>query len=129
MIRRLALRWLFVVAFGAASASCLSPTLPLPPPEEPDTITQGECDGATCDWTIAGDCDPGARVTVVNDKLGIGLVMEDRGRTGRYQVTLPGVKCDRAYLLQEVDNETSATRNFVLEPVVGGVPTSGTACK
>ncbi|MFT3770802.1 MAG: hypothetical protein QM820_35715 [Minicystis sp.] len=91
-MRRRLLFPVFVLAAALAlpTASCLSPTLPLPPPEQPSTITAG-VDGT---WDVFGACHPGAMVTVFNEKTGLGVVFEDRALSGSYHVTIAGAECD-----------------------------------
>ncbi len=120
---------LFAVGAGLL-AGCLSPTLPLPPPDEPDSIRMGVCDGSVCSWEIAGSCDPGSRVTVIDEATGIGAVFEDRKNSGRYIVTLLARQCDLASVTVERDGETSSPTKFVIDPVLGGMPSPDAgACK
>jgi hypothetical protein len=124
MRRRLSLPVL-VLAVASSLAGCLSPTLPLPPPEQPSIITAGVAAGT---WDVRGDCTPGARVTVFNEKTGRGVVVEDRSGVGRYQVTLEGAECDLAWVEEEVDQELSAPTGFVLAKHLPGDPTDNPAC-
>jgi hypothetical protein len=119
MLRRAALR--LAAALGVsllAGAACLSPTLPLPPPEEPGTIRpSSDHDGF---WVISGDCYAGALVTVFNDRTRKGAVVEDTDQDGRYSVEIEADLCDLILLSQEVvteDNglETSGQTGFVME--------------
>src|SRR5688572_7660922 len=84
-------------------AACLSPTLPLPPPEEPSSMLPG-ADGT---WTVAGTCLSGAEVVVVNEATGRGEVYVDRERVGHYTVTLEAEACDVVVISQAVGDEGS----------------------
>jgi hypothetical protein len=116
-----------VLALAAALslAGCLSPTLPLPPPDQPTIITAGATPGT---WDVRGNCTVGARVTVFNEKTGRGVVVEDRGGSGSYQVTLEGAECDLAWVEEEVDQELSAPTGFVLAAHKPGDPSENPAC-
>ncbi len=120
-------RSLFHLAFAAAllfaGASCLSPTIPLPPPDEPDNI-QPLSDEL---WAIGGVCTPGAVVTIFNENTGEGVIVEDRDQIGRYHVELQGTLCDLVRITEEVSSETSLPTTFVLEP--GPPPKADSVCK
>jgi hypothetical protein len=122
MRRRLLLS---VLASVALAPGCLSPTLPLPPPEQPSTITAGR-DPNT--WDVFGSCTPGARVIVMNDKTGKGAVVDDIARSGSYHVTLVGAECDVASVREETEEGESAPTYFVLAPRKPGDPTDNPAC-
>lgn len=117
------LRWLFGPALALVASACLSPTIPLPPPEQPDSLHQGT-KGV---WTISGTCQPGAIVTVFDNTTGQGVVVEDRGRAGRYTVDLEASKCDAAWVTQELNAETSPETPFTIDERKPGDPTGG-AC-
>jgi hypothetical protein len=112
-----------LVLLGSAALvapGCLSPTLPLPPPEEPDLIRSvGE--GS---WLVSGSCDKDAQVIVFNERTGEGVVRTCE--RGVYDATLAGKRCDRATISEELDATTSPTTEFVLENVVSGSPTDDT---
>lgn len=126
MRRRAALRLLALGLSGLVAASCLAPTLPLPPPEAPDLVAQAKEDPAI--WVVAGTCTPGATVTVFNERSGVGVVTEDRAGTGRYRVRLEAERCDPAWVMQEVGGETSGRTLFVIQERAAGDPTGG-ACE
>lgn len=109
----------------ATTASCLSPTLPLPPPDHPDAISQG----ANGLWQISGTCDLGAFVTVFNNVSHRGDVVEDVARIGSYHVTIPGNACDSVWVWQEtLDGGKSTPTSFVLQNWSNGAPVGPTAC-
>ena len=115
--RRSILRLLvFSAAAALATSSCLSPTLPLPPPEEPDTL-KVETDDPTA-WTVAGACSPGARVTVLNEATGRGAVYEDRDNAGRYSVQIEAEPCALGSVVQAFADDPeslSASTRFVFQ--------------
>jgi len=115
-------RWLAITALGLAG--CLSPTLPLPPPEEPDSIQQG-IDGV---WELRGDCLAGAEVIVVNERTGRGAVFVDLQQKGRYVVLIEGEPCDVAVISQSSGDEGSGEIRTVLREVEGGIDADPTAC-
>lgn len=96
----------------ATTASCLSPTLPLPPPEQPDFVSQD----STGLWQIAGNCDRGALVTVFDTATGRGVVVEDVARSGTYHVAIAGKVCDTVWVSQQtLEGGESPVTAFVLE--------------
>ncbi|MBL9021270.1 MAG: hypothetical protein JNL21_03675 [Myxococcales bacterium] len=110
--------------FALAAASCLSPTLPLPPPEEPSSMTAG-ADGT---WEVRGTCLEGAQVVVVNERTGRGGVYLDRESLGRWVVKIDGNACDVVEATQSLANEESGAVRFVLRETVDGLPVDPAAC-
>jgi hypothetical protein len=111
MPRRHPLSFALAVAFALLGASCLSPTLPLPPPD-----VESIQDAGRMQWTIAGSCTPGAVVSVFNETTNKGVLVEDVDRSGKFVVTLTGDLCDLGWVSQVVGTETSVEEHFVLEP-------------
>lgn len=116
----------FVALMGLAPlalalASCLSPTLPIPPPEQPDSIDMNK-DGT---WSVSGSCEPGAIVTVFDTNTGEGRVVEDLANSGRYTVDIDANKCDTAWVTQVIGGDTSSETFFVVMPLLEGDPTGG----
>ena len=111
-------------------SSCLSPTLPLPPPDPPSMISQDATTGA---WEVSGNCLPGATVSVVNNATGLGMIFEDRRGLGVYAVELAGTLCDSASVSQTlyVDGayETGGPTNFELAPRTDATPTDNPVCQ
>lgn len=126
VMRRLG-RWLRygtgVAAIGFA-ASCLSPTLPLPPPEEPSSISSST-DGT---WEVRGTCLEGAQVVVLNEATGRGAVYLDREMVGRWSVTIEGSACDVVTASQSLGDDESGSVRFVLRETADGLPVDPTAC-
>lgn len=116
---------LFALASVALGGACLSPTLPLPPPEEPSAI-ELLSDGET--WSIRGRCTEGAQVIVLNEATGRGVVFEDRERAGIYSVVLPATTCDLASVSIVLDGEASGSTSFVVQERQGGVDVDPSTC-
>ncbi|MEZ4440893.1 MAG: hypothetical protein R3B72_17480 [Polyangiaceae bacterium] len=110
--------WLKLAALSLGLTACLSPTLPLPPPDEPSSIGLGE-DGL---WAVRGECTPGAVVLVKNLETGVIAGTEDDDLDGRYVVRIEGQACDTAEVSQLIDRDSSDATFFVLQPVLNGVP-------
>ena len=111
----------------ALSASgCLSPTLPLPPPEV-DTIFEPQ--NAGDGWTISGTCTKGALVTVFNEQTGRGVVVEDRDLDGKFTVLLDATKCDLAWAKQEIGDDASGHEMFPVEAKSSSGPSLPIDCK
>jgi hypothetical protein len=114
------LAWGSVLLLGA----CLSPTLPLPPPEEPGTIS----DLGDGEWSLTGRCIEGAQVIGYNDATGRGSVYIDRATDGTYILTLEGEPCDVVVIQQLVDDEASSEMRVVLQPTTDGEIVDPTLC-
>ncbi len=115
------LLWLCPLAFVA----CLSPTLPLPPPEEPDGI-HAAADGT---WELRGSCLEGAEVVVLNESTGRGEIYIDLNLSGRYAVVLEGEPCDVAIISQSRGEEQSGETRVVLQEVEAGLVVDPDACR
>jgi len=127
MLRRAVLGLGLLATLACVASSCLSPTLPLPPPEEPDTVQPLAHDPDV--WTVGGTCIPGAIVEVFNDTQSVGSVFADDQRTGRYSVEVRAKRCDLAWVKQDVEDESSGQTSFVIqEKNSAGVEDAG-ACK
>ncbi|MEQ9325201.1 MAG: hypothetical protein RIF41_38905 [Polyangiaceae bacterium] len=105
--------------WAAGLAACLSPTLPLPPPEEPTSISASAEDGY---WDVRGQCTPGAVVLVKNIATGVIAGTEDDDADGRYLVRLEGDVCDPAEVTEIIESESSPATFFVLQPVTNSTP-------
>ncbi|TKD00816.1 hypothetical protein [Polyangium fumosum] len=126
MGRRSLLRFL-AAALLAALPGCLSPTLPLPPPEPPDSISpQAATPGL---WTVSGACLEGAIVIVFNERTGAGAVVEDRDRDGRYEVQIEAELCDLAWVAQDLGEDESARTTFVVQDRTPSGLVDPSACK
>lgn len=125
MGRRFLLRLGFVALASALGAtSCLSPTLPLPPPEV-ETVTQTD----PAHWTITGTCSPGALVTVFNEATGRGVVYEDRTEAGTFVVELEAALCDPGWASQEHGSDSSGRAGFVIDELNPANPDGSGNCK
>ena len=124
MRRRSLLHLLFAVALPLLGASCLSPTLPLPPPE-PESIT-ADADGY---FTVAGSCHEGAIVLVFNETQGVGALVEDRPPSGRFITKVKANPCDVGWASQIVGNETSLQSPVVFQPKSQNDKSVSSACR
>ena len=118
-VRHICRRRVFLFATTALLASCLSPTLPLPPPAEPDSILPGSEKGV---WSIRGNCSPGAIVLINNLNSGTITGTEDRDHNGRYFVQVPAEECDVAEVWELIDTTVSNSTYFVIQEVTAGLP-------
>lgn len=100
-----------VAASALLATSCLSPTLPLPPPDEATGMQSSD----PTRWVITGHCAPGALVTVLNDETGQGAVYEDRSLSGHFLVVIEGEQCDSVWASQQRGNDVSSRRYFLLD--------------
>jgi hypothetical protein len=109
---------LTLCALVAATSSCLSPTLPLPPPAVDSAV-----EGATGEWEIAGECSNASWVFAWN------LSAQMRGEAnkgsfticsvgGTFQLPVEGKLCDSVEIWQETedDSNASATSGTLLVP-------------
>lgn len=126
MQRRSLVRWFAAVAL-CVGAGCVSPTLPLPPPDAPLAISVNAT--LTDEWTVSGTCIKGALVTVFNEETGQGSVVEDRDLDGIYEVVIKGKRCDTGWVQQTQGQDVSAATTFVLMEMVNGLPVDPSACK
>lgn len=106
------------------AASCLSPTIPLPPPTL-DTLQAG---ASADEWTVAGTCIAGATVTVLDNDTGLGAVIEDRTQSGTYAVTVRASACDLLVVTQEMNGEESGQTTMLVTEISSGTPLDPTAC-
>ncbi|HEX3346456.1 MAG TPA: hypothetical protein VHS09_17850 [Polyangiaceae bacterium] len=74
MVRRI----LAVGVLGVLASACASPTLPLPPPEDPTVGTGPDADHVTLSVPCGG-ADPSALIVIVNQN---GTVPDDQAVTG-----------------------------------------------
>jgi hypothetical protein len=116
-----------LVATVALAASCVSPTLPLPPPSEPETISQSSVDPDV--WTLSGTCQPGAQVNVFNERTQRGVFFVDFEQTGRYSLEIEASECDFGWLTQTYEGDSSERVGFVFEAVSQGTPVDSSKCK
>jgi hypothetical protein len=124
MRRRALLPVAALAAVTTMAASCLSPTLPLPPPDAPQSVTES----STGTWVVSGECEPGAIVSVFNTNTGVGLIVEDLAKTGNFAVSIAGSPCNIISVWQEVDENLSSAVAFQLQAYSQGEPVSTSAC-
>lgn len=113
------LRYALSLALPLAFAACLSPTLPLPPPEEPDSVGLS---GDPNIWEVRGQCTPGALVLIQNLATGNIVGVEDQDADGRYLIRVEGQTCDPAEVSEIIGSSSSDETFFLLEPRINGLP-------
>lgn len=87
---------------------CLSPTLPLPPPNEP-TVTGPNEQG----WALlSGSAPRGSWVTAYNRAAGLGYIQSVR--EGRYELEIRAKVGDEIALWYEIDGEQSLPVEFTI---------------
>jgi hypothetical protein len=124
-MRRLLIALAILAALATTAPSCLSPTLPLPPPDQPDAIMQD----STGLWQIVGHCTLGADVDVQNTRTGRGVTEQDLANQGTYHVALAGKACDLARVEEtETDDSRTPPTFFVLQAYSNGAPVDPSAC-
>ncbi|MEM9694503.1 MAG: hypothetical protein AAGA56_18280 [Myxococcota bacterium] len=101
----------------APVSACLSPTLPLPPPDRPESIT-ASVDAGFVD--IRGRCTPGATVLIENLETGVITGTDDRDEDGDYFIRLEGDGCDRAEVWEVIDNTISSATPFTIVERING---------
>ncbi len=109
------------IAWAVVAGGCVSPTLPLPPPDAPAQITLA-ADGST--WAIRGSCTPGAVVLVKNDATGLISGVVDVDRDGRYLVDIQAKPCDIGEVWEIIGDTASTATLFYVEPTTNGTPTA-----
>ncbi|HLM74656.1 MAG TPA: hypothetical protein VK459_18240 [Polyangiaceae bacterium] len=106
-------------------SACLSPTLPLPPPDV-NSMHQAQTAGY---WTVSGTCNTGAIVTVFNERTGKGAVVEDRENTGFFSVVIEADPCDLAWAKQEEGQDASGRTTFTIQEKSMDLFDDPNACK
>lgn len=113
-----------LAALALVAGACVSPTLPLPPPDAPYQISAAPQSGY---WQLRGECTPGATVLVKNDATTVIAGVEDSDRDGRYFITVQAKACDMAEVWEILGTTATTAATFVIEPTVNGTPAGG--CK
>lgn len=103
-------RLVFVVA-ALAATSCLAPTLPLPPPAEPNLSGPDE-QGLI---HLSGRAPVGSWVFAMNRVNNVGTFQAARDN-GDYDLTLPAKVGDSLFLWYEIDGDTSESLTIEVEP-------------
>ncbi len=120
-----------LLALIVSAASCISPTLPLPPP-----TVDGESEGSSGLWELTGSCTGGSWVYALN-ATSQARGESDQGafvtcsQSGSYALEVAGKICDVVNVwesLTDGSNE-SATQSVLLIPTVDDVPTTPNACR
>lgn len=118
MNRRTLLSALLALPF-VLGVGCLSPTLPLPPPAEPEQMEPAATEGI---WILHGSCTSGAMVLVRNERTGDIAGVEDRAHEGRYELELAAERCDRATIFEALGDDITEGTSFLIRETVAGVP-------
>lgn len=103
-VRRRSLGAALLATLALALAGCASPTLPLPPPEPPETSTFGE-DGTI---TLKGSAEPEAIVYAFNQTIEVGVIGK-ASAAGTYLLKLQAAEGHEIAIWQEVGSERSSS--------------------
>lgn len=103
-----------LAALCAQVVGCLSPTLPLPPPNAPDHITLSDPDQLL--WDLRGTNTAGAVVIIENLETAEIFGFEDRDRAGKYLIQVSAQPCDRAEIYEIVGTTITPPKSFVIAP-------------
>lgn len=103
-----------VVTLCLQAMGCLSPTLPLPPPNAPDHIVLSDPDQLV--WDLRGTNTVGAVVIIENLETAEIFGVEDRDRVGKYLIQVSAQPCDRAEIYEIVGTTVTSPRSFVIAP-------------
>lgn len=123
MRRRHLLTFVLAAASALVGVSCLSPTLPLPPPDV-ESIQQA----GPKQWTIAGSCKPGAVISIFNETQKQGVLVEDTDLSGKFVVELTADLCDLGWVSQVLGVEASTETSFVVEAHSPNDSSASSAC-
>ena len=99
-----------LLALVGATTSCLSPTLPLPPPDRP-TINGPDSSGNV---TLSGHVIPGAHVYADNLVTGASAGQQADTQSGRYQFKITARVGDDMSLFYEYDSVLSNRLSFTI---------------
>lgn len=117
--KRLLVPALVVAGLALLIPGCLSPTLPLPPPDPPDSVEAANEPGA---WNLRGSVTPGAVVLVKNLNTGVITGTEDDQASGRYFMRVDANQCENGEVWELLGSEVSRSTTFPFVPTVAGVP-------
>ncbi len=103
---------------------CLSPTLPLPPPDAPTSVTEDTSTTAKPDgtrrWLVRGASTPGSIVLIRNAATGRIFGVEDLNHDGRYTLAVEAETCNVAEVWELFGDVTSERTSFLVAPTVNG---------
>ncbi|MSP26386.1 MAG: hypothetical protein EXR75_14785 [Myxococcales bacterium] len=106
-----------------AMASCVSPTLPLPPPDAPAEVSPSAEPGH---WDVRGTCHAGAVVLVQNIATGVIVGVEDGNHDGRYFVQLEAEECDVGEVTELIETTVSEGTYFLISETSNGLVATDT---
>ncbi len=103
-------RHVLLLSAAWLTAGCLAPTLPLPPPTDPE-VTGPDAQGLV---TVTGAVEPRAFAFVLNAAKNDGRVQQT-GDNGFYSFTLPAEVGDEMWLWYTIGGEESPTLVFSIK--------------
>ena len=113
-----------LIAGSLLAVACYSPTLPLPPPGEPEV---SGIEGTVDRYRLIGRVEPEADVHAINVRTQL-LAGQRTGSDGRYDFEVQGLQGDQMELWYVVGNDLSPRAFFLLPPIDGaGGPGAGGA--
>ena len=117
-MRRLSRRTLLAWAgIGVFAPSCISPTLPLPPPDVPDGRDLGNGQ-----YRLQGSLPMLGTVFIHNPRTSLGV---NAGPLKSYDIAIAAQKGDTLWLWYEVDGDQSSTVTFRVDRLNPIVPDGG----
>lgn len=99
-----------LVGLLLTGSGCLSPTLPLPPPDKP-AVTGPDAQGNV---ELRGGVQPGATATAVNPRTG-DVRGQITGSNGLYDFTIPARVGDQLEFRYEIGNDISPSIVFMIQ--------------
>src|SRR3954469_15184097 len=96
-----------VVAPGLAGGACVAPTLPVPPPSQPD-VTEPDSSGVVTLKGKAGSATPNAEVTVWNPEISEGRVTIAKP-DGSWEEQIPAISKHVLWVWQTIGFDRSST--------------------
>jgi hypothetical protein len=96
-----------VLAVGLSGQACVAPTLPVPPPSQPD-VSEPDSSGIVTLKGKAGSATPNAEVTVWNPELNEGRVSIAKP-DGSWEEQIPAVSKHILWVWQTIGYERSST--------------------
>ncbi len=113
-------RYPFVLLAVVAASSCLSPTLPLPPPNQPDV----EGPDGSGNVTLSGEVMRGANVYANNLNSGASAGQKADPNTGKYRFRIAASLGDRMELFYIYDSVSSDRTYFSIGTPISPTPST-----
>lgn len=102
-----------VLTASLVLAGCLSPTLPLPPPDSPN-ISAVNDEGFVTLQGLPGGAEPEALVVALNQRTGNGVI-ERADKLGQYTIVIAAQVGDTLTLWQVVGVDQSDIRQIIIK--------------